>query len=150
MEVILMEKVANLGDLGDRVRVRPGYGRNYLLPQGKAKPATEENIRYFEERRAELESKARELREAAEGRLERVRELALTIRAKSGDQGRLFGSIGPADVAEAAVAAGVELARREVRMPEGPIRACGEYELAVQLHTDVEGTVKVVVAPEEE
>ncbi len=149
MEVILMEKVANLGDLGDRVRVRPGYGRNYLLPQGKAKPATSENIRYFEERRAELERKAQELRQAAEERLEKIGELTLTIRAKSGDQGRLFGSIGTADVAEAAQAAGVELARREVRMPEGPIRECGEFVLAVHLHTDVEGAVKVVVEPEE-
>lgn len=145
MELILMEKVVNLGDLGDRVRVRPGYGRNYLLPQGKARPATPENIKYFEERRAELERQAQEAMQTAQQRLEAIQAQVLTIQAKAGEQGKLFGSIGPADVAEAAAAAGVELSRREVRMPDGPIRAAGEYEVAVQLHTDVEGAVQVVV-----
>ncbi len=149
MELILLEKVANLGDLGDRVRVRPGYGRNYLLPYGKARPATAENIRYFEERRAELERAAREALEAAQARMERLQELTLTVRAKTGDQGKLFGSVGPAEVAMAAEEAGHQLARREVRMPEGPIRMTGEHDVAVQLHTDVSGTVRVVVEPQE-
>ncbi len=149
MELILLEKVSNLGDLGDRVRVRAGYGRNYLLPYGKAKMATEENIRYFEERRAELERAAREAQQAAEARLEQLQGVTLKVTAKAGEQGKLFGSVGPADVAGAAAAAGVELARREVRMPEGPIRVAGEYDVAVQLHTDVTGEVKVVVEGQE-
>ncbi|MBK1735313.1 50S ribosomal protein L9 [Halorhodospira abdelmalekii] len=149
MELILLEKVANLGDLGDRVRVRPGYGRNYLLPYGKAKPATAENIRYFEERRAELEARARDAFQAAQARLEQLQGRTLTIQAKAGEQGKLFGSVGPADIANAAEAAGIELARREVRMPEGPIRVAGSYEVAVQLHTDVEGVLSIVVEGQE-
>lgn len=149
MELILLEKVANLGYLGDRVRVRPGFGRNFLLPYGKAKPATQENIRYFEEQRAELEKQAREVLEAAQARLEKLQEKTLTIKAKSGEQGKLFGSVAPADIAEAAEQAGVELAKREVRMPEGPIRVTGEYDVQVHLHTDVEGSVKVVVEGQE-
>lgn len=145
MELILLEKVANLGDLGDRVKVRPGYGRNYLLPYGKARMATPENIRYFEERRAELERAAREAQQAAEQRLEQLQELTLTIPAKTGEQGKLFGSVAPADVANAATQAGVELARREVRMPHGPIRETGEHDVEVSLHTDVKGSVRVVV-----
>lgn len=149
MELILLEKVANLGNLGDRVRVRPGFGRNYLLPYGKAKAATAENIRYFEERRAELERQSREALAAAQARLEKLQNTTLTIQAKSGEQGKLFGSVAPGDVAAAADQAGVELAKREVRMPEGPIRVAGEYDVSVQLHTDVEGTVKVVVEGQE-
>ena len=145
MELILLEKVANLGKLGDRVRVRSGYGRNYLLPYGKAKMATPENIRYFEERRAELERAAREAEQAAQARLEQLQGVTLRIPAKVGEQGKLFGSVGPAEIAEAAQEAGVELARREVRMPEGPIRVTGEYDVTVHLYTDVEGPVKVVV-----
>ncbi|RLK51169.1 LSU ribosomal protein L9P [Alkalispirillum mobile] len=145
MEVILLEKVANLGDLGDRVKVRAGYGRNYLLPQGKAKPATQENIRYFEERRAELERQAQEVLAAAEARKEQLEGLSVTISAKSGDEGKLFGSVGTQDVADAITAAGVEVERREVRMPEGPIRVTGEYELELGLHTDVTAMVKIVV-----
>ncbi|ABI55940.1 50S ribosomal protein L9 [Alkalilimnicola ehrlichii MLHE-1] len=149
MEVILLEKVANLGDLGDRVKVRPGYGRNYLVPQGKAKPATKENIRYFEERRAELERQAQEALAAAEARKEQLEGLTVTISAKSGEEGKLFGSVGTQDVADAITAAGVEVARREVRMPEGPIRVTGEYELELGLHTDVTALVKVVVQSQE-
>ncbi|BAU57205.1 LSU ribosomal protein L9p [Halorhodospira halochloris] len=149
MELILLEKVANLGDLGDRVRVRPGFGRNYLLPYGKAKPATAENIRYFEERRAELEKQAREALEAAQSRLEKLQATPLTIKAKSGEQGKLFGSVAPGDIAAAAEQAGVELAKREVRMPDGPIRVTGEYDVQVQLHTDVVGAVRVVVEGQE-
>lgn len=149
MEVILLEKVANLGDLGDRVKVRAGYGRNYLVPQGKAKPATEENIRYFEERRAELERQAQEALAAAETRKEQLEGLTVTIDAKSGEEGKLFGSVGTQDVADAITAAGVEVERREVRMPEGPIRVTGEYELELGLHTGVTALVKVVVQSQE-
>lgn len=145
MEVILLEKVENLGSLGDTVKVRPGFGRNYLVPQGKARPATPENIRYFEERRAELERAAAEALAAAEARRDRVAELTLNIAAKAGDEGKLFGSVGPGDIANAATEAGVELAKHEVRMPDGPIRATGEYDVHVHLYTDVDTTVRVVV-----
>src|SRR5690625_2553335 len=149
MEVILLEKVENLGNLGDTVKVKAGYGRNFLIPRGKAKPATEENVKFFEDRRAELEKVAAETLAAAEARKEQIEALTVTLEARAGDEGRLFGSIGTIDIAEAVTAAGVELARQEVRMPEGPIRACGEYEIQVHLHTDVDAMVKVVVAPEE-
>jgi len=145
MEVILLEKVENLGNLGDKVKVRPGFGRNYLMPQGKAKPATPENIRYFEERRAELERKAAEALAAAQERRDQVADLTVTISAKAGDQGKLFGSIGPGDVADAATAAGVSLAKHEVRMPDGPLRATGEYDVNVHLYTDVDTTIRVIV-----
>ena len=145
MQVILLEKVDNLGDLGDQVKVRPGFGRNYLIPQGKAKRATPENIKYFEERRAELERAAAEAQQAAEARRDRLADVTLTIASKAGDEGKLFGSVGPADIAEAAVAAGHELEKREVRMPDGPIRVTGEYDVAVHLYTDVDTTIRVVV-----
>ena len=149
MDVILLKKVEGLGNLGDRVKVRSGYGRNFLLPSGRAKLATPENIKLFEERRAELEREAAESLAAAEARRAAIEALgSITIKAKAGDEGKLFGSIGPADIAEAAVAAGVEIERREVRMPTGPIRTAGEYELDVHLHTDVNATVKVVVEAE--
>lgn len=145
MDVILLEKVDNLGDLGDQVKVSAGYGRNYLLPQGKAKPATAENIQFFEERRAELERQAAEVLAAAEARKARMEALILTIPAKAGDEGKLFGSVGPADIAEAAGAAGVELEKHEVRLPEGPLRALGEFDIDVHLHSDVDIVIKVVV-----
>jgi large subunit ribosomal protein L9 len=149
MDVILLKKVEGLGNLGDRVKVRSGYGRNFLLPSGRAKLATPENIKLFEERRAELEREAAESLAAAEARRAAIEALeSITIKAKAGDEGKLFGSIGPADIAEAAAAAGVAIERREVRMPEGPIRAAGEYELDVHLHTDVNATVKVVIEAE--
>lgn len=145
MEVILLEKVENLGNLGDKVNVRPGYGRNFLVPHGKAKPATAENIKVFEERRAELEKAAADALAAAESRRDKIAEATLTITAKTGDEGKLFGSVGPADIAEAAEQAGLELAKHEVRMPEGPIRVVGEYDVHVHLYTDVDTTVRVVV-----
>ncbi len=148
MEVILLEKVKNLGDVGDRVKVRPGYGRNYLIPFRKAVPATPENIQRFEAERAELERKAKEQLEAAQQRKEQLEGLVVTITSKAGDEGRLFGSVGVRDIAEAVTAAGVPLAKNEVSLPEGPIRAVGEYEVTVHLHPDVEGTVKVNVVPE--
>ena len=145
MEVILMEKVANLGGLGDTVRVRAGYGRNYLIPQGKARPATAENVAYFEAQRAELERKAAEELAAAKQRAERVNAQPVSITANVGDEGKLFGSIGPQDIADALTAAGVEVGRHEVRMPDGPIRATGEYSVEVHLHADVNATVNVDV-----
>jgi large subunit ribosomal protein L9 len=148
MEVILLEKVQNLGDLGERVNVKPGYGRNYLLPQGKAVPATESNIAEFEARRAELEKAAAESLETAQARAEKLNELTLTIARKAGDEGKLFGSVSNIDIVEAAVAAGVEIERNEVLMPTGPIRQTGEYDITVHLHTDVDASIKVIVEAE--
>ncbi|MEX0729234.1 MAG: 50S ribosomal protein L9 [Aquisalimonadaceae bacterium] len=148
MEVILLEKVENLGNLGDKVNVRPGYGRNFLVPQGKAKPATAENLKLFEERRAELEKQAAEALAAAEARKARMEGLEVSVAAKAGDEGKLFGSVGTTDIADAVNAAGVEIDRHEVRLPEGPLRAIGEYEITVHLHSDVDATIKVVVVAE--
>jgi large subunit ribosomal protein L9 len=149
MEVILLEQVENLGGIGDKVKVKSGYGRNYLIPQGKATPATADNIAKFEARRAELEAKAAAELSEAEGRAASVAELKLVIRAKAGSEGKLFGSIGTVDIAEAAGAVGVELARSEIRLPEGPIRVVGEHTIEVHLHTDVNVEVPVLVEVEE-
>lgn len=149
MEVILLEKVENLGGIGDKVKVRPGYGRNYLIPQGKATAATEEHLAAFEARRAELEARAAEELAAAEARAEKVRELTLVIHAKAGEEGKLFGSVGTVDIAEAATAAGVELERSEVRLPDGPIRVLGEHTIEVHLHADVSVDLPITVAVEE-
>lgn len=149
MEVILLKKVDNLGGLGDKVKVRAGYGRNFLIPQGLAKPATPANIAEFEARRADLEKAAAEALAAAEARKEKLEGLVVTITSKSGGEGKLFGSIGTVDIADAVVAAGQELERREVRMPEGPIRVAGEHEVELHLHADVNATIKVVVIGEE-
>lgn len=149
MEVILLEKVENLGNLGDKVKVRSGYGRNYLLPQGKATTATQENIEAFEARRAELEKAAADSVAAANARREKIEGATVTITAKAGDEGKLFGSVGAGEVAEAlSQAAGVEVEKREVRMPSGPLRSVGEYELELHLHTDINATVIVVVEAE--
>jgi large subunit ribosomal protein L9 len=149
MEIILLDRIENLGNLGDRVKVRPGYARNYLFPKGKAKFATPENIAEFEARRAELEQAAAEAQTAAEARRERLEGLTLTIPAKAGNEGKLFGSIGPADIVDAAAATGVELERREVIMPTGTLRQLGEYDVEVHLYTGVNATIHVVVVPEE-
>ena len=149
MEVILLEQVENLGGIGDKVKVKPGYGRNYLIPQGKATPATAENVAAFEARRAELEAKAAEELTEAKTRAEKIAELKLTMRVKAGSEGKLFGSIGTIDIAEAAAAAGVELARSEIRLPEGPIRVVGEHTVEIHLHTDVNVEVPVTVEAEE-
>lgn len=150
MEVILLEKVDNLGDLGDKVAVRAGYGRNYLIPQGKAKPATAENVKYFEERRAELERQAQEVLATAEQRKAQLEGLEITIGAKAGEEGKLFGSVGTTDIADAVTAAGVEITRQEVRLPEGPLRVTGTYEIDLHLHSDVDAQVTVVVVAQEE
>ncbi len=149
MEVILLEKVRNLGNLGEQINVKSGYGRNFLIPQGKAVMATKENVAKFEERRAELEAKAAELLAAAEARAAKLAELgAVTIAANAGDEGKLFGSIGAGDIADAISAAGVEVAKSEVKLPEGSIRNTGEFELMIQLHTDVSQNVNVTVVAE--
>lgn len=149
MDVILLEKVINLGNLGDQVKVKSGYARNFLLPKGKAVMATKDNIAMFEERRAELEAKAAEQLSAAQARAEKLEALGgITITARAGDEGKLFGSVTAADIADAITAGGVEVAKSEVKMPEGPIRVTGEFEMMVQLHNDVAQSVNVVIAAE--
>jgi large subunit ribosomal protein L9 len=148
MKLILLEKVQNLGDLGDTVRVRAGYGRNFLVPQGKAVAATANNVAMFETRRAELEAAANERASTAENRRAALAELVIELAANASDEGKLFGSIGPREIADAATEKGFALNKSEVVMGEGPIRMVGEYDVLVQLHADVETTIKVVVAPE--
>ena len=145
MQVHSHVEFANLGNLGDKVNVKAGYGRNFLLPQGKATAATAENVAAFEARRAELEAAAAAKKASAEARAAQLAELEVTITAVAGDEGKLFGSIGTHDIAEALTAAGVEVAKAEVRLPNGTIRQVGEFDVAVHLHTDVEATVKVIV-----
>ncbi|MGB0722379.1 MAG: 50S ribosomal protein L9 [Gammaproteobacteria bacterium] len=148
MDVILLERVKNLGTVGDRVNVKAGYGRNFLMPTGKAIPATESNVAEFEARRADLEAKAKDLLDTAEARKAKLSELKVTIAANAGTEGKLFGSVGPREVADAITAAGVEVDRMEVRMPEGPIRICGVTELGLHLHPEVDATVEIEVVPE--
>ncbi|MGB5260461.1 MAG: 50S ribosomal protein L9 [Gammaproteobacteria bacterium] len=148
MEIILLEKVENLGAMGDRVTVKPGYGRNYLVPQGKAKPATADNIAEFEARRAELETVAAETLAAAEARRDQLDGKTFDIRAKAGEEGKLFGSIGTMDIADAVKAAGVEIERHEVRLPEGAFRQVGEYDVTLHLHSDVNATIRLIITAE--
>lgn len=148
MEVILLEKVGKLGNLGDKVSVKSGFGRNYLVPQGKAVPATESNVAKFEERRAELEAAAAEKLATATARAEVLNATEITITSKCGDEGKLFGSIGTRDIADAITAAGAEACKSEVRLPEGALRSIGEFEIAVQLHPEVTATVKLAVVGE--
>jgi large subunit ribosomal protein L9 len=149
MEVILLEKVANLGNIGDRVKVKSGYGRNFLLPQGKATLATPANIAVFEARRAELERKQADELAAAQARVAQVQKIRLRLTAKAGAEGKLFGSLGTVDIAEACTAAGVPVERSEVRMPTGPIRTTGEHQIELHLHTDVNVTIQVEVVAED-
>ena len=148
MELILLQKVTNLGGLGEKVTVKPGYGRNFLIPYGKAVPATADNLAEFEKRRAEYEAKAAEQLSGAEGRKAKLEGASVTIKANASTEGKLFGSVGPRDIAEAFTAAGMPLEKGEVVMGEGPIRRVGEFDIVVRLHADVETTVKVVVEPE--
>lgn len=148
MEIILLEKVENLGGLGDKVRVKSGYARNFLIPQGKAKYATPENIAEFEATRAELEKAVAEALAAAQARAAQLDGLQVEVSAHAGNEGKLFGSIGTQDIADAITAAGVAVERREVRLPEGAIRQVGEYEIALHLHSDVNATVMLVVKAE--
>lgn len=146
MEVILLEQVPNLGKLGDQKAVKAGYARNYLIPQGKAVTATKENEAYFEARRAELEKAASEMIALAERRKQALADLgSVTIAAKSGTEGKLFGSVGRADIAKALTGAGVEVGKKEVRLPEGALRQIGEYPIEVHLHATVTASLKVVV-----
>jgi len=150
MEVILLQKVANLGNIGDRVKVKSGYGRNYLLPKAKATLATAENVRRFEARRAELERVAHEQLTSAQQRAGAFRDFKLTITAKAGTEGKLFGSVGTSDIAEACTAQGHPLTRSEVRLPSGPLRSIGEHTVALHLHTDVDLTLTVSIVAEEQ
>jgi large subunit ribosomal protein L9 len=150
MEIILLQKVANLGAIGDRVKVRSGYARNYLLPQGKATVATPENVAKFESRRAELERSAREEFTAAQARAEGLKDFHLRITVKAGAEGKLFGSIGTADIAEASTAAGHKVARSEVRLPNGPIRLVGEHVVSLHLHADVDVPLPVTIVAEDQ
>lgn len=149
MDVILLEKVDRLGGLGDVVSVKPGFARNFLLPQGKAKVASEDNIKALEARRAELEAKSVEMLAEAEARKAKLDGMLLSITSKSGTEGKLFGSVGIADIADAITAAGVEVVKKEVRLPTGPIRLAGEYDIDLHLHSDVDAVVKLTVIGEE-
>ena len=148
MEVILLDNIGKLGGLGDKVTVKPGYGRNYLVPYGLAVPATKDNIEAFEAQRAELEAQAAERKAEAEARAEQLNDIELSLVSKAGDEGKLFGSIGPRDLADAISSAGIDIAKSEVRMPTGPIRQTGEYDIAIHLHAEVNATVRVVVVAE--
>jgi large subunit ribosomal protein L9 len=148
MEIILLEKVPNLGSLGDKVTVRPGYGRNFLIPHGKAVAATPEKIKQFEERRADLEKKAADVLSAAQARAASIAALSVTIAHKAGDEGRLYGSIGTRDIADAVTAQGIEVEKGEVRLPNGAIRQVGDYEIGIQLHGDVTAVLKLAVVAE--
>jgi large subunit ribosomal protein L9 len=149
MDVILLEKIDNLGVLGDKVSVKAGYGRNFLIPAGKAVAATKKNLAEFQARREELEKQAAAHLAEAQARKEKIEALGtVTISRNAGDEGRLFGSVGTGDIADAVSAAGVELAKREVRLPEGPFHATGEYDVQLHLHTDVDVTLKLAIVPE--
>jgi large subunit ribosomal protein L9 len=149
MDVILLTKVANLGNIGDRVKVKSGYGRNFLLPKGKATLATPDNVKKFEARRTELEKVAREQFQDAESRAAAFKDFKLAITAKAGTEGKLFGSIGTADIAEACTAQGHKLARAEVRLPTGPLRTVGDHVVTLHLHTDIDVQLPVVITAEE-
>ena len=148
MEVILLDNIGKLGGLGDKVTVKPGYGRNYLVPYGLAVPATKDNIEAFEVQRAELEAQAAERKAEAQARAEQLNDIELSLVSKAGDEGKLFGSIGPRDLADAISSAGIDIAKSEVRMPNGPIRQTGEYDITLHLHAEVDAVVRVVVVAE--
>jgi|SRR4051812_27670659 large subunit ribosomal protein L9 len=149
MQLILLQKVKNLGNLGDKVNVKPGYGRNFLVPQGKAAAATETNLAEFEKRRTEYEAKANQQLSGAEARNAQLEGASITIKANASPEGKLFGSVGPRDIADAFTAAGTAIEKSEVVMAEGPIRHIGEFDVQIHLHADVHTTVKVVVVSDE-
>lgn len=149
MQVILLDKVARLGSLGDQVKVKAGYSRNFLVPQGKAVPATKKNVEFFEARRLELEAKLADVLAAAQARAAQLTELGtVTLSSKAGDEGKLFGSIGTRDIADAVTAAGVAIAKSEVRLPNGVLRTLGDHEVSFQLHSDLFATLNVLVVAE--
>lgn len=149
MQVILLAKVSNLGGFSDQVKVKAGYARNYLIPQGKAVPATKENLKYFEVRRAELEAKLADIQAAAETRAAKIKEIGcIIIAAKAGNEGKLFGSIGARNVADAITTAGVNVAKNEVRLPHGGLRNIGDHDVNIQVYNDMFVTLHVVIVPE--
>jgi len=149
MQIILLDKVANLGSLGDQVNVKAGYARNFLIPQGKAVPATKKNIEFFQARRAELEAKLADVLKAAEERAAEINALVkVTITSKAGDEGRLFGSIGTRDIADAVKARGVNVSKSEVRLPNGVLRTAGEHEVSFQVHGEVFAKIILEIVPE--
>jgi large subunit ribosomal protein L9 len=148
MEIILLEKIANLGNMGEKVNVKPGYGRNYLIPQGKAAPATAANIAEYEAQRAELEKAAAEGMVAAEARRDALIDKVITITSKAGEEGKLFGSIGTADIAQVLTEQYVPVERNEVRLPDGAFRMVGEHDVQLQLHTDVNVSIKLIIEAE--
>lgn len=148
LKVILLERMRNLGDLGDEVSVRPGYGRNFLIPQGKAIPATKQARATFEARRAELEASAQTRLAGANARATTLNGLAVTVAARASDEGHLYGSVGTREIADAVVAKGFDLVRNEVLLPEGALRNVGEYEIALALHSDVKASIKLTIIPE--
>ncbi|QGG79360.1 50S ribosomal protein L9 [Litorivicinus lipolyticus] len=148
MEVILLDNVGKLGALGDKVTVKSGYARNFLFPQAKAVPATADNLTAFEARRAELEKAAQEALDQANGRAQTLEGFSVTISSKAGDEGKLFGSIGSRDIAEAITAAGQAIEKSEVILSEGPLRTVGEHEVRLQLHAEVSQNVTVNVVAE--
>lgn len=149
MEIILMEKVANLGALGDKVRVKDGYARNFLIPQGKARRVTEKALAEFEARRAELERLQAEKLAAAQALGAKIDEFTLTLARNAGVDGRLFGSVNNFDISEALAAAGLKVERSQIRLPQGPLKQTGNYEISVSLHTDVLANLKIAVVPEQ-
>lgn len=148
MEIILLEKIANLGAMGEKVNVKPGYGRNFLIPQGKAAAATVENIADYEARRTELEKASADALTAANARRDELLDKVITIASNAGEEGKLFGSVGTADIAHALTEGGAAVERHEVRLPEGAFRMVGEYDVILQLHTDVDVTIKLVIEAE--
>ena len=149
MDVILLQKVANLGNIGDRVKVKSGFGRNFLLPGGKATLATPSNVAKFEERRAELEKIARDQLVSAEERQGALKDYKLVIRAKAGTEGKLFGSVGTADIAEALKRENFNIARSEVRLPNGALRTVGEHTVSLHLHADIDVPLAISIVAEE-
>ena len=148
MQLILLQRVINLGNLGDKVDVKPGYGRNYLVPQGKAVPATAANLADFEARRADYEAKAKGIADEAQARLAKLEGASVTIYANASAEGKLYGSVGPRDIAEALTKAVAEVGKSEVVLGEGPLRNTGEFDVVIHLHADAETTVKVIIEPE--
>ena len=148
MDLILLQKVVNLGNLGDKVSVKPGYGRNFLVPQGKAVPATAANVAEFEAKRADYEAKAQASLDAANARQGKLADASVTVSANASTEGKLYGSVGPREIADALTKAGTEVSKSEVVLGEGAFRTVGEYEVVLHLHADVETPVKVNVVAE--
>ena len=150
MQVILLEKIGKLGELGQQVNVKPGYGRNYLIPNGKAVPATPENVEKFDARRAELEQAQTDSLAVAQGRAEKLNELEVTLHRKVVSEDKLYGSVGVNDIAAAVAEAGLDITKREISLPDGPFRSLGEYEIELHLHPDVSARIKLFIAAEQE